>query len=247
MSVLTACYNGRKFLKKCADSIANQSDQDWEWIFVDDCSTDESVRIARSYRRSGLNVKIIRNKKRLGCSSSYRKALEAATGELCGILDADDAIKRNAVRRIKKAYDKNASVDFIYTRHHWCNDALMPKGKGLSSKPHEGKSLVDMSLDHRKHCYSHWRTFRTYLRDKADIFPEGLECAVDKNMGFLLEQTGPGGFLPEFWYLYRFHRENMSRKQGGRSRRTWRRLAKQYRIDRKRKKLQVYPIIEIAV
>ena len=55
VSVIMNCYNGERFLKDALDSVFNQSYQNWEIIFWDNCSDDQSVNIASKY---GPKVKI---------------------------------------------------------------------------------------------------------------------------------------------------------------------------------------------
>ena len=49
VSILMNCYNGKKYLKEAIDSIFSQTYNNWEIIFIDNCSTDCSARIAKSY------------------------------------------------------------------------------------------------------------------------------------------------------------------------------------------------------
>ena len=60
ISILITNYNKQKFLKKCLDSVCNQSFNNYEIILFDDCSIDNSLNIIKKYKR----VKLIKNKKR---------------------------------------------------------------------------------------------------------------------------------------------------------------------------------------
>jgi glycosyltransferase involved in cell wall biosynthesis len=219
-SILTACHNAAPYLDQCIRSVLDQTHSDFEWVFVDDCSTDGSAdKIAALIDT------------RLHCSGAYRLALQHAKGEVCGVLDADDALHVNALALVLEAYRRFPKIGFIYTQHWWCNDKLKPVRRGLSSMP--VRNLVD-AASMRQHCFSHFRTFKRELANKAEIFPVGLMYSVDKNMGFVLEEVARGGFLSVPLYYYRFHKHNMSRTQAGNQKSTWFKLAEKRRQYRKK-------------
>lgn len=238
-SILTACYNKQRFINECVESVRCQGYDNWEHIIVDDCSTDESYEYLSSL--NDKRIKVIRNKKRLYCSSTYAVALSCATGDLCGIVDGDDVLAKKAMGIMVKRYRANPEIDWIYSNFFWCNESLKGARKGFSAAPKKGKSLVHMALG-KRHCYSHWRTFRTGMKDKAVLFPAGLEVSVDKNLGFTLEELGNGGFLPKCLYFYRYYRGNMSLRQGKKQKATTIELARQFQQRRQKENIRVFPI-----
>jgi len=203
-SILTACYNNKQFLKEYFNSVLSQGD-DVEIVFVDDCSTDGSWEFANQYR-SDPRVKLFRNDKRLYCSSSYKRALLESTSPICGVVDADDALVKKAVKIISRVYSSYPHVGYIYTQHWWCNNNLKLLRQGISSRP-KRKSFAELAP---KHYFSHWRTFRKITVLNYNVFPDGLKYAVDKYLGFVLETISLGGFYPVCLYKYRYHKGNMS-------------------------------------
>lgn len=218
-SVICAMHDHSKYASQTIDSVIKQTYDNWEMIIVDDCSKDNTYEVAKKFEND--KIKIFRNETRLYCANTYQKLVELATGEYCGVLDGDDVLATNAIERIVGLYKKYAIVSWIYTQSWWCNDELKPKRKGLSRMPDRGKMLwMGQRL---KHCYSHWRTFKTELREKRNpLFEKDLKCAVDKALGYVLEELAPGGFLDECLYYYRYHRENMSHKTAQRP--VWRQI-----------------------
>ena len=239
-TILTACHNNEKHLTDCIDSVLKQEYTNIEWIVVDDASEDDSYKALKEI--DDPRVKVIRNDTRLYCSSTYNVALKYATGEACGILDADDKLALDAAKVIVKRYNRHRDIGYIYTQHYWCDKNLKKLRKGLSAPPIGNLSLAQTSLKHRKHCFSHWRTFRTRLAKRGVIFPEGLKYAVDKNMGFVLEELSKGAFLNKCLYYYRYHKENMSLQFPGKQKRLWMSLAEKH-VNRKHSR--VYPIVSI--
>ena len=71
ISILITNYNKENFLKRCLDSVSKQNFKNYEIIMFDDCSDDDSLKIAEKYKK----IKIIRNKKRsnTGVEDSQRR------------------------------------------------------------------------------------------------------------------------------------------------------------------------------
>lgn len=242
-TILTAIHNSYNFLDDCAKSILGQDYPKLEWIVIDDASDDESYKFFDQLNDS--RVKYFKNSKRLFCSSSYNIALSHATGDICGVVDGDDVLAKNAISKIVTVYKNHPQLSYIYTQHHWCDKHLRPIKGGVSCCPKQGVSILDMSLKHKRHCFSHWRTFKTNLRKKAELFPHGLKYAVDKNLGFTLEECGWGGFLDRKLYYYRYHKANMSLKTGRDQKKAWRQLCNEYQGKRKKKSIRIYPVMKI--
>ncbi len=105
ISVVVASYNGAKFIERQLDSILNQNNKDVdEIVVVDDCSTDETVKIVNSYSNRG--VRLFENKVNLGVVKTFNKGLELARGEYIFLADQDDVWHPDKVykmfSRIKK-------------------------------------------------------------------------------------------------------------------------------------------------
>lgn len=238
-SVICAARNCEKYIKEAVNSVLNQTYNNWEMIILDDQSDDNTFSIASQFHDP--RIKVFKSDTRLYCSSAYRKLTELANGEFCGILDGDDALTKNAIETIVRMYRKYSHVDFIYTQSWWCNEKLTPKRKGLSSYPLKG--ILLNSGQRMKHCFSHWRTFKTELRDKSVLFPPGLTCAVDKAFGYLLEEVALGGYYSVPLYYYRYHRENMSHHLP--QKRVWKEIIQEAVNRRVNNKIRVKGIIEI--
>ncbi len=253
LSILTACYNKERWIEETAKSVLGQSDRRWEWIVVDDRSTDKSITKLQSVARDN-RVAISCNSGRLYCSGTYAKALSMATGDCCAVLDADDILKPNAVANILSLYEKYPQIGYIYTQHDICTVKMQLMRRGVSSLPKPGKSFAEMAQS-KAHCFSHWRTFRTKLRDQADIFPQNLKSCVDKNMGFVLEEIASGGFYDEVLYLYRWYLggnistavNNNVRRKNDTQKDRWFKMAAAFRDKRKLKNIITHPVIEVKL
>ncbi len=107
VSIILTNYNYSKFLKASVESCLGQDfdKKKFEVIFVDDCSTDNSIFLAEKYL-SHKNFKILRNKKNLGVAESSNKAILKARGKYVVRVDADDLISQDFIKLLF-AYLKN--------------------------------------------------------------------------------------------------------------------------------------------
>ena len=87
-TVLMPVYNGEKYLREAIDSILNQTLTDFEFLIIDDGSTDNSVQIISSY--SDPRIKFVRNGTNLGISKTLNRGIEIASAEYIARMDADD-------------------------------------------------------------------------------------------------------------------------------------------------------------
>ena len=90
VSVLMAVYNGEKYLRESIESIIGQTFRDFEFVIVDDCSTDSTPGILAEYANSDQRVRILRNSANLRLSKSLNVGIAAACGEYIARQDADD-------------------------------------------------------------------------------------------------------------------------------------------------------------
>ena len=91
ISVLMGIYNCSSTLKEAVDSILAQTYPNWELIFCDDCSTDDTYRIAQDYQnRYPEKIILLKNEKNLRLAYTLNRCLEVATGEFVARMDGDD-------------------------------------------------------------------------------------------------------------------------------------------------------------
>lgn len=243
-TILTSCYNCGPWIKECMRSVHSQTYTDWEWIIVDDGSTDVGVKLMKRAANKFDKIRLVRNNKKQGCGASYDVALKHATGDICCVLDADDALaSKKSLARLVQLYNKHPEVAYIWTQFNFCDPDLNMVKRGSCRLPNT--SFLQAGLDYTKyrHCFSHWRTFRTHLRDKgAVIFNPSLPAAVDKWMGYTLEELGVGGFVNEVLYLYRQRIGGLSY----RGRKHWSRMLQEFNKKRKEKGIKPYPTKRIG-
>lgn len=236
VSIITAAYNCGPYLKACLESVRSQKFDDYEHLILNDHSTDNGPKILKRYAAKDKHIRLIKPPQRLKCGSAYSRLGEEASGDIVGVLDADDALASKAILRLVRLYDKYPGVDYIWSQFWLCDDKLHKLKRGFSSHPGK-RSLLEAGIA-GKHCFSHWRTFRRKLLEKGKVFPLGLKSAVDKYMGYFLEELGVGGFADLTLYKYR-------QRIGGLSftgRKNWKIMKREFAERRKERNIKVYPI-----
>lgn len=123
VSILVPVYKVELFIEKCARSLFEQTYRNIEYIFVDDCSPDNSIcileHILLEYPEREKQVKIIHNVRNLGIACVRNILIENATGEYIYFVDSDDWIEKNAVEILfAEAMNTNADIvggNYLYS------------------------------------------------------------------------------------------------------------------------------------
>lgn len=110
ISIIVPIYNVEKYLKKCINSIVNQTYKKLDIILVDDGSTDESGKICDDYKKNDSRIRVI-HKENGGLSDARNVGIEYAKGSLISFIDSDDFIDINTIEILyKNMIDTNADI-----------------------------------------------------------------------------------------------------------------------------------------
>lgn len=90
VSIITPTYNCGKYIGETIESVQQQSYRNWEMIIVDDCSTDDSKEIVKSYMLNDKRINYYRMENNSGPAMARNKAMEMAKGQYMAFLDSDD-------------------------------------------------------------------------------------------------------------------------------------------------------------
>lgn len=94
VSVIVPCYNAKKYLDKCLNSLINQTMKEIEIICVNDGSIDNTINILRKYQKNDKRITVI-NKENGGVSSARNEGIKFAHGEYIIFIDSDDYVDIN--------------------------------------------------------------------------------------------------------------------------------------------------------
>ena len=106
VSILVPIYGVEQFIERCARSLFEQTYQNLEYVFVNDCTPDKSIeiltRIIEYYPKRFNSIRIISHEKNRGIAASRNTAYDNATGEFVTIVDSDDWLELNAIELLKR-------------------------------------------------------------------------------------------------------------------------------------------------
>lgn len=116
VSVVTAMYNHKPYLKRRIDSILHQTLQDWEWIIVDDRSPDGSFEYARELTRHDPRVTVLQNETNSHIAYTNQRGIELARGEFLYRTDSDDYCDYRFLERMVDVLEKHPNVVMAHCR-----------------------------------------------------------------------------------------------------------------------------------
>jgi glycosyltransferase involved in cell wall biosynthesis len=131
VSVVTPFYNTAPYLAECIESVLAQSYTDFEYLLVDNCSTDGSNEIAATYARQDPRIRLIRRPHVLPQLRNYNDALTRISdaSEYCKIVQADDYIFPQCLELMVRAFEQSEAIGLVSS--YWLENAL-ENVKGLS-------------------------------------------------------------------------------------------------------------------
>ena len=111
ISIITVCYNAEKTIEKTIKSVLNQGYKNIEYIIVDGNSTDNTMNIITNYRNE---VDIIISENDNGIYDAINKGINASSGEIIGILNADDILfNNNIITKIVEVFIESPELEAV--------------------------------------------------------------------------------------------------------------------------------------
>ncbi len=173
ISILIPVYGVEKYIEKCARSVFEQSYEDLEIIFVDDCTEDRSIQIVidllESYPNRKQQVKIIKHPVNRGLAMARDTAVKVSTGDYIFHLDSDDYLESESINLLVAKLKENPQCDIV-TGSYRC---IYPTRTEIKITPEcENVETVVKGMISRKYPYHIWN--RLYKRALYDglIIPQ---------------------------------------------------------------------------
>jgi len=115
VSVLTPVYNGEDYLAECIESVLSQTYGNFEYIIVNNCSTDRSLEIALSYAKKDKRIRVHNNDQFVGVIENHNLAFRriSPSAKYCKVVSADDYILPECIIRMVEFAEANPSVGIV--------------------------------------------------------------------------------------------------------------------------------------
>ena len=111
LSVVMSTYNRAHLLKETVESVLNQSFSDFEFIIIDDCSTDNTLQLLQSFKDNRINV--LKNSQNKGCTFNYHIAHNLARGKYVAHIDDDDICFPNRFEKQIDFLKQNPDISLL--------------------------------------------------------------------------------------------------------------------------------------
>ena len=126
VSVLVPNYNYGRYLQECFESLLNQTYKNFEVVFRDNQSTDNSYEIALEYQKKfkerGIYCSVSQNKRNLGSNTNSDLCRNDSEGDLMYFMGSDDVIKPQFIEKCVRVFEQYPSVGFVMTHREEIDD-----------------------------------------------------------------------------------------------------------------------------
>ena len=112
ISICIPTYNGETYIRPCIESVLNQTFKNFEYIIVDDGSTEDIKSVVEGFKDE--RMKCIRHPKNKMIAAAYNSGLKAAKGKFAAFLESDDKWLPEKLERQLEIFEKNKEVGVVY-------------------------------------------------------------------------------------------------------------------------------------
>lgn len=214
VSVIVPVYNAGKYLKEMANSLLSQTCKEMEFIFVDDCSTDNSLEILSELEKADEErIIIIKLDKNQGPGAARNIGIRYASGEYIGFADSDDLVKSNMYECM---YEKAIENDYEIVECGYYNER---KNQEIILWDYSIEGEV--SLENRVKMIMSCGFICCKLYKREFIIDSGIEFIPEiplEDVDFLNRlycRVNRVGIVNEILYYYRNNSESFSNKRNG--------------------------------
>lgn len=208
-TVIMPVYNGERYLREAIESILTQTFTDFEFIIIDDGSTDNTWNILREYQDS--RIQLIRNEKNIGLTKSLNKAISMSKGTYIARMDADDISYPERFDKQVNFLDQHHNIDVLGTNLV----RIGPCGNILDNqpKPYPTSPEVIGWMIYVRNCIQHPTVMlRQNVYEKTGGYDVRLAIAQDYDLWMRASLDFNLCNLPDVLLKYRCHPENVSNR-----------------------------------
>ncbi len=209
ISVVMSCYNRKDYVKDSIESIINQTYRDFEFIIIDDCSTDGTCEVIESYAKKDNRIVFIKNDKNMDYNFNFRKGFEIAKGEYIARMDDDDISLPNRFEKQVEFMDKNPDITvlgtFIETFGNSCAKSWVDES--------DSDTLSVLMNFYNPMCHPSVMIRNSFLKKhNLNYSPDALYAEEYDLWKNIILKGGKLANLPEILLKYRIHNKQVSTK-----------------------------------
>ena len=208
VSIIMSVYNDEKYLNEALDSIFAQTIQNFELIIIDDCSTDDTVKIIESYHDKRIRLMV--NDKNEGLTKNLNKALKYVRGKYIARMDGDDRSRPQRFEKQIEFLEENPDLMLISCRTHMFGEEDL-----ISDIQGTPKQLQTMMLIRPVLAHPGFMMRRELIEVHGFQYDETYRSAQDYNFAVRVAREFSIGITKEILLDYRVHKKQVSSKFSG--------------------------------
>jgi len=219
--VITPVYNGAAYLQECIQSVLAQSYENFEYFIVDNCSSDETLKIAKKAAASDSRVKVIRCDNHLGIIQNWNRSLQSISrnSDFVKFVHADDWLFVDCLMRMVELAKTNASIGLV-SAYRLEEDRVsldhLPQNAPLDPGTHtfimEGRRVARAILNEKASVLGSPTSIliRSSLIERNSPFFSENYLHADKEACLRLLQACDFGFVRQVLTFTRRHNESVT-------------------------------------
>ncbi|MBF0557416.1 MAG: glycosyltransferase family 2 protein [Nitrospirae bacterium] len=173
ISIIIVNWNGKEFLEDCFNALQRQSHKDFEVIFVDNASTDASLKLAKELAADlKLNAKFVINKENRGFAGGNNEGFKHSSGEYIALLNTDTVADENWLRELTGAMSDDATIGLCASKLVVFNENVIDSaGDGYSTFGHafkRGEGLSDTAYPEKEYVFGACAGAALYRREMIE-------------------------------------------------------------------------------
>lgn len=207
ITVLMSVHNGERYLNDAMDSILNQTFTDFEFLIINDGSTDRTSEILQSYHDP--RIKIINNEKNIGLTKSLNKGLNIAVGEYIARMDADDISMPNRLNMQYSCMIDNPDLAICASSYEQIDEN--------GSTIHIVRGYLGYEQLYYFLTFANWLAHSSIMFNRntalqVNGYDDKLIRAQDYDLWYRISRVGKVIQIGEVLLKLRIHQENISSK-----------------------------------
>ena len=208
VSVVVNCYNSEEYLEEALESIKQQTYEDYEVVFIDNCSTDNSAAIAK---RFGEKLKYYKTERTIPLGSGRNYALARCSGDYVAFLDCDDLWEKDKLAIQVKIMDEYPDCSITMSNIYMLNMDYGTKSVAIDKNVKPLLDLNDFVIDY-EFGMSSFMVRKKTIETMPYRFDERLSYAEEYDFFIRLACLGEIRYTPEVLSTYRVHKNMNSKK-----------------------------------
>lgn len=217
ISIITPAYNCEQFIESTFKSVLSQTMTDWEWLIIEDGSSDRTLSIVQQFAANDPRIQVLQNDKNEGAAKSRNHGLLKAKGEFVAFLDADDIWDSRKLR--KQTTFMNSEIDFSFTSYNIIDELGASNGKCIDSAGPRFVTYEDML---RKRATIGCSTVMLRRSSIDGMLMPDLRAGQDYAFWLEILKKNNAYLLPIALTKYRIHSGSLSRNKLMKARQQWR-------------------------